>query len=418
MSGATPYQPRLADSYLGELFAEFPAVMITGARATGKTSTAAQVAEQTVRLDEPGPAAAFRADPDAALRRAARPVLLDEWQEVPQVLAAVKRAVDRDSTPGQFILTGSVRAQLGHETWAGTGRIVRMSTYPIVERELRDLSLSTKSSFLSRLAATGVDDLSVPSEPPVIDDYIASAVRGGFPEIAYRQRSNQAHVAWLESYIDDIVTHDAALLDSAKDPVKLRRYFTVVALNNAGMPSDATMYRAADVNAKTAAGYDRLLENLFMLDIVPAWSTNRLSRLIKQSKRYVVDCTLAAVAAGLDAQTILSDGDFLGRSFDAFATAQLRAEIALSQPRFKFHHLRIEGGCREVDLVADIGASQIVALEFKAGSAPDENDARHLFWLRDQLGRDFRAGAVLHSGRAIYELGERIYAVPLCAVWS
>jgi predicted AAA+ superfamily ATPase len=243
MSGATPYQPRLADSYLGELFAEFPAVMITGARATGKTSTAAQVAEQTVRLDEPGPAAAFRADPDAALRRAARPVLLDEWQEVPQVLAAVKRAVDRDSTPGQFILTGSVRAQLGHETWAGTGRIVPMSTYPIVERELRDLSLSTKSSFLSRLAATGVDDLSVPSEPPVIDDYIASAVRGGFPEIAYRQRSNQARVAWLESYIDDIVTREAALLDRAKDPVKLRRYFTVVALNNAAMPSDATMYR-------------------------------------------------------------------------------------------------------------------------------------------------------------------------------
>jgi predicted AAA+ superfamily ATPase len=96
------------------------------------------------------------------------------------------------------------------------------------------------------------------------------------------------------------------------------------------------MYRAADVNAKTAAGYDRLLENLFMLDIVPAWSTNRLGRFIKQSKRYVVDCALATVAAGLDAQTILSDGDLLGRSFDAFATVQLRAEIALSQPRFKF----------------------------------------------------------------------------------
>ena len=418
VSGVTPYQPRLADAYLGELFAEFPAVMITGARATGKTSTAAQAAEQVVRLDEPGPAAAFRADPDAALRRVTRPVLLDEWQEVPQVLAAVKRAVDRDSTAGQFILTGSVRAPLVHETWAGTGRIVRMSMYPLVERELRDVPLPTRANFLARLAATGAEDLTVLSAPPVIDDYIVNAVRGGFPEIAYRQRSDQARVVWLESYIDDIVTRDAALLDSVKDPVKLRRFLTVVALNNAGMPSDATMYRAADVNAKTAAGYDRLLENLFMLDVVPAWSTNRLSRLIKQSKRYVVDFGLATVAAGLDAQMILGDSDLLGRSFDAFATAQLRAEIALSRPRIKIHHLRIEGGRREVDLVADIGGSQIVALEFKAGSAPDQSDARHLFWLRDQLGRDFRAGAVLHSGPAIYELGERIYAVPLCAIWS
>ena len=418
MSGASPYRFRLADPCLGELFTEFPAVMITGARATGKTSTAARAVEQIVRLDEPGPAAAFRADPDAALRRATRPVLLDEWQEVPEILAAVKRAVDRDSTPGQFILTGSVRAQLGNETWAGTGRIIRMSMYPLVERELQDVPPSTRLTFLDRLAATGAESLVVPSEPPSIDDYIAIAVRGGFPEITYRQRIDQARVAWLASYIDDIVTRDAALLDGAKDPVKLRRYFTVVALNNAGMPSDATMYRAAGVNAKTAASYDRLLENLFMLDVVPAWSTNRLSRLIKQSKRYVVDCGLATVAAGLDAQTILNDGALLGRSFDALATAQLRAENALRQPQLKLHHLRNEGGRREIDLVADVGASQVVALEFKAGSAPDESDARHLFWLRDQLGRDFRAGAVLHSGPAVYELGERVYAIPLCAIWS
>lgn len=81
---------------------DFPAVLITGARATGKTTTAAQRVARVERLDEPGVAAAFRADPDAALRRAGRPVLIDEWQEVPGVLAAVKRAVDRDRTPGQF----------------------------------------------------------------------------------------------------------------------------------------------------------------------------------------------------------------------------------------------------------------------------------------------------------------------------
>jgi len=108
----------MADAHLAELLADFPAVMITGARAAGKTTTAAKHVARIVRLDEPGVAATYRADPDAALRRTDRPVLLDEWQEVPEVLAAVKRAVDLDPAPGQFVLTGSVRAELTNETWA------------------------------------------------------------------------------------------------------------------------------------------------------------------------------------------------------------------------------------------------------------------------------------------------------------
>ena len=418
MSMAPPYRARMADSHLADLLADFPAVMITGARAAGKTTTAAKHVARTVRLDEPGVAATYRADPDAALRRSDRPVLLDEWQEVPEVLAAVKRAVDLDPTPGQFVLTGSVRAELAKETWAGTGRVVRMSMYPVVERERRDVLDPGRPSFLSRLATSGTEELTVPSNAPAIDDYVAMALSGGFPELAYRERSERARATWLASYLDDLVTRDATALDSAKDPVKLRRYVSAVALNNAGMPSEATLYRAADVNAKTAAGYEQLLENLYVLDVVPAWASNRLTRLIKQAKRYFVDPALAAAAAGLDVSTVLGDADLVGRWFDAFATMQLRPEVALSQPRPVLHHLRAEAGRREIDLVAEIGASRVVGLEFKAGSAPDQGDAKHLFWLRDQLGRAFAAGAVVHAGPGIYELGERVYAVPLCAVWS
>ncbi len=109
------YQPRLADRYLADLMLSFPAVMITGARATGKTTSARQRVAQVAQLDEPGTANAFRADPDGALRRAERPLLIDEWQEVPEVLAAVKRSVDARPEPGQFVLTGSVRAELTTE---------------------------------------------------------------------------------------------------------------------------------------------------------------------------------------------------------------------------------------------------------------------------------------------------------------
>jgi len=412
------YRPRLADDYLSDLLREFPAVMITGARATGKTTTAETHVAHVARLDEPGTAALYRADPDAALRRAPRPLLLDEWQEVPEVLAAVKRSVDRESEPGQFVLTGSVRAELNNETWAGTGRVVRMSMYPLTEREINSPLTVSPPSFLRRLVTSGIDDLELPEVVPDIDGYMAAALRGSFPDVAYRDRSELARAVWLTSYLDDLITRDAATLDSHKDPVKLRRYLRVLALNNAGMPSDATLYRAADVNAKTAAAYDQLLRNLFVLDIVPAWANGRLNRLVKAGKRYLVDPGLAAAAVGLTAADVLADNDLVGRCFDAFTTAQLRPELALTHRRPYLHHLRAEAGRREIDLIVELGASQLVGLECKAGAAPSTNDAKHLFWLRDQLGNNFAAGAVIHSGPGLYQLGDRIYAIPLCALWG
>lgn len=172
------YTPRLVDALITRLLAELPALFVVGPRATGKTTTAARYARTVVRLDREAEAVAFRADPDAALRGLPEPVLLDEWQVVPGVLGAVKRAIDGRPDPGRFLVTGSVRGDLEGEVWPGTGRLTRIPLYGMTIRE--QLGGSQGTPFLDRIA--GREELRPALDTPDLRGYVELIVRSGFPE--------------------------------------------------------------------------------------------------------------------------------------------------------------------------------------------------------------------------------------------
>lgn len=409
------YLPRLVDPLVAELISEVPAVSLVGPRASGKTTTALRHAASVVHLDRPGEATVFRTDPDAALRGLTEPVLLDEWQDAPEVLGAVKRSVDADPRPGRYILTGSVRAELETHSWPGTGRVIHVRMTGLTARER--FGDASDVPFIDRVARPGPLELRLPAPCPDTRSYIDLALSGTFPEPALRL-SARGRRRWFDSYVQQLLTRDVAAVEPRRDSERLRRFFEALALNTAGVVDAATLYRAAGINRKTADAYEHLLCNMFVLDIVPAWFSNRLKRLAQAPKRYLVDAALAGAVVGADTESVLRDPDLLGRLIDTFVAEQLRAELPVSDQRPRLYHLRQEGGRREIDILIELAGHRIIAIEVKASTGPGRDAARHLAWLRDELGGRFVRGIVLHTGSHVYELGERITAAPICAIWG
>ena len=411
------YLERLADPLVAALLEELPALALVGPRASGKTTTAARYARTVVRLDRPAEARVVAADPDVAIEGLAEPVLLDEWQEVPEVLGAVKRACDAEPRPGRFILAGSVRAETEAETWPGTGRITRIAMYPMTVGEQ---SGTPEVPLVDRIAQGGLAApgarSAVGAGSPNLRGYLEMALRGGLPQAALRLKE-RARRRWLDTYVEEIVTRDSQLVGEFYDSVRLARFFEAYTLNSAGVTDDTTLWQAAGINRRTALGYLRLLGRLHIVDELPAWTSNRLKRLSLAPKRFLVDPSLLAAVTGATSDSAMRDANLLGRLLETLVVAQLRAQATVSEHRCRLYHLRQHHGRHEIDVVAELDAQRLVAFEIKATAAPCAADGRHLAWLRDHTGEQFIAGVVLHTGPGAFPLGDRLWALPISALW-
>lgn len=409
------YLPRIVDGLLEQLMAGLPAVLVVGPRACGKTTTARRHVVETLQLDRPADADLVRADPDVALRTRQTPLLVDEWQLVPEVLGAVKRAVDEGSGPGRYVITGSVQADLTSAGWPLTGRAVRLPMWGLCQREL--VGNPVAPSILDRIAEEGIGVLAPVDRTLDLVGYVDAALRGGLPEAAL-QPDEHLRRRWLAGYVDEVVARDGALVDGSRDPVRLRRYLQAWAANTAGVVEHKTLFEVAGINRATAINYDRLLSTLLVVEALPAWSSNRLSRLTNRPKRHLIDPALVSPLLGVDAAAILREPSLMGRVLDSFVVAQLRPEIAAAHSAPRLYHLRDRDGRHEVDLVVELSDGRIIAIEVKAAATVGRHDARHLNWLKGTLGDRMICGLVLHTGPHTFLLDPNIVAAPIAVLWS
>jgi len=416
-----PYQQRVVDTELDELLPALPALALEGAKGVGKTETARRRAATVVELDDPAQRAIAEADP-AALLGGAKPVLLDEWQRVPPVWDAVRRAVDRNGSAGQYLLTGSA-GPARPPTHSGAGRIptVRMRPLSLSERALAPPSVSVRSLLSGRREAVdGRSDVALPA-------YVAEIVRSGFPGL--RGLEGRALRTQLGGYVQRIIDTDFQEQGfTVRRPEVLERWMTAYAAATATTASFETIRDAATSGLGEKPGktttqpYRDILERLWILDPVPAWlpTRNQLNRLAQPPKHHLVDPALAVTLLGLDAEALLRggeagpaiprDGTLLGHLFESLVTQSVRVYAQAAEARVR--HLRLHGGRREVDLIVERADQRVVAIEVKLSSSVADEDVKNLLWLREQIGDDLLDAVVIHTGPQAYRRRDGVAVVP------
>lgn len=417
------YVERYADGLISELFGSAPAISVLGPRACGKTTTAKRHTDGLWSLDTPSEASAFRLDPDLALTSRPEPLLIDEWQEVPEALGALKRSVDSNPLPRRFMLTGSIRAETETNVWPGTGRLINVAMGPLTQRELAGKASSPLFLDTLRKSATLEDFLENTSKQNLkeakeygLADYLSLSEVGGFPTPAFSD-SNRVVQHWYESYLEQVATRDALSQTRIRNPEALTQLLGAIAIHSAGLPSRKTLALSMQTDERTTASYLEVLSNLRLLTTLPAWRTNRLKRLTSTPKISFCDPALIFSALRLDQTGVLSDADLVGRIIETFVISQLSAEAPFCTTRPKLFHLRDSDG-HEIDLIAEYGGGIITGIEVKASSTPSLKHAKSLLWAQQRLGDRFDKGIILHTGEAIGELAPNIWALPISTIWN
>ena len=419
-----PYVPRIVDAEIDELFEQISAIVLEGPKAVGKTATAARRAATVFNLDTPAHRQLAEVDPGIMLDAPA-PVLIDEWQHVPSVWDAVRRRVDDGAGPGRYLLAGSA-APADAPTHSGAGRIVSVRMRPLALAE-RGLVLPTV-----RLA-----DLLTGSKPPVsgtstlsLIDYAREIISSGFPGM--RELRDRALVAQLDGYLQRITDRDFQEQGHAvRKPVALRRWMAAYAAATATTTSLNKIRDAASggsdesASRQTTAAYRDVLESLWVVDSVAAWSPtrNHLARLVQAPRHHLADPALAARLLGVnlnalvrgDASPVLpsvspNDGKLLGQLFESMMTLSVRVYAQAAEARVS--HLRQHDGEREIDLIVERDDKRVVAIEVKLGATVDDGDVRHLRWLQTQLGDSLLDAVVVTTGPQAYRRTDGIAVVP------
>jgi predicted AAA+ superfamily ATPase len=384
--------PRNLTPALQEALSDRPVVLLNGARQVGKSTLAQSLVgeprAQYLTLDDATVLAAATNDPTGFIAGLAGSVILDEIQRTPGLFLAIKAAVDRDRSPGRFLLTGSADIFLVPSLSESlVGRMEILTLWPFSQGELEGI----REGFVDALF--GKTFVPPPHAPLGRADLFARLCTGGFPEIV-TLRSEARRRAWFRSYVTTILQRDVRDLSNVEDLSALPRLLSLLAARSTALLNYAELARSAGLPASTLKRYFLLLEATFLVQTLPAWSSNLSKRLVKSPKLLLADAGLLASLLGVDSQRLDEGLRLVGPLLESFVLMEIRKQIFWSRIQPSMFHYRTQTG-QEIDLLLEDAAGRIAGIEVKAASTVQEKDVRVLLDLAKELGSKFVRGVVL-----------------------
>jgi hypothetical protein len=406
---------RLIERKLQAALADTRVVLLNGARQTGKSTLARQVAARHgghyMTLDDPAIAGAARSDPSALVRGAGPLIVVDEVQHAPELFPAIKQVVDADGRPGRFLLTGSANVLLlPRLSESLAGRIEILTLQPLSQGELEGAEPNLVDELFgepSWRAGSGALDRVETCKRIIV---------GGFPEAVARP-SGERRDAWFRSYVTSLLQRDVRDLANIEGLTDMPRLLGLLAARSAALMNMSEVSRAAGIAHSTLRRYLALLEATFLLQPLPAWSINIGKRLVRSPKIHLVDSGLAAHLRGdLDAAS-LARSPGLGPLLETFVVQEVRKLLGWSRQSATAYHFRTAAG-QEVDLVLEAPGQRVAGVEVRAAANVGPSDFKGLRALAEAAGDHFVRGVVLYLGDQRVPFADNLWALPVAKLWE
>ena len=302
--------------------ADTPVVLLQGARQVGKTALVQTLQEgatprRVLMLDDGAVLSAAQRDPEGFISAITGPCSIDEVQGAPELFRVIKASVDRDRTPGRFLLTCSADVMLLPKLSESlAGRVELIPLWPLSQGEFEGV----RERFIDRVFERETPEWKSATKRarPIVDRMI----RGGFPEAASRADTGRRD-AWFAAYAETTLRREVRELSGVEGLSDLPRLLAVLAARAGGLLNVADVSRALGMPQSTTRRYIALLEATFLAVMIPAWSTNRSTRLAKSAKVLIADSGLACYLVGANADRLAEDGPARGAMIENFLAMEI-----------------------------------------------------------------------------------------------
>lgn len=406
---AHPFIARHLDTRIREALQDTPVVLLNGPRQCGKTTLVRQYAQggmAYLSLDDKNLLQAAKADPVGFVRQIDR-AIIDEVQRAPELLLAIKASVDKDRRPGRFLLTGSANIMaLPHIADSLAGRIEVLTLLPLSQAELTGRT----ADFLQRAQAQNWPALPLASNRNGAD-LVAHVLTGGYPEMRQRPTPTR-RLAWAQAYLTTLIERDIQDVARIDDASRMPQLLALTAALSAQMPNMSQLGGQLGLNAKTVERYVGVLERMFLLRRLPAWSRHEIGRLIKAPKLHFLDAGLQATLTRLTPALVATQRGRWGATLETWVYGELLKQLSANPEPWFLSYYRDKDQV-EVDFVLESPLREVMGIEVKASATVSDSDFKGLRRLRDQCGGGFLTGIVLYDGDMTLPFGAGLWAVPL-----